>query len=128
MRALTQQGEGFRWNSPALHVMFETSGARPQQNHLLGLTMNCEQLDRLNILLETALGPALEARHAWIHSLPEEQLALVPTLEQMLEREAHETDEFMRWPNNLPQGADGDRGNWWWTRWASSSWSSSSCR
>jgi eukaryotic-like serine/threonine-protein kinase len=104
-----QPGWGCDSVVPALHVESETSGPKPQQHHPLGLIMNCERLDRLNILLETALGLAPDARHAWIHSLPEEQRALVATLERMLEREAHETDDFMRRPISLPHEADGDK-------------------
>jgi eukaryotic-like serine/threonine-protein kinase len=70
--------------------------------------VDADRLRRLNALLETALDLPRDRRAAWLQSLPNEQHALVPTLQQMLDRATVETDSFMRRPIGLPVASDGD--------------------
>ncbi len=70
--------------------------------------MDADRLRLLNTLLEAALELPQEARSAWLKSLPAEQRALAPTLDEMLARASVETDSFMRQPVSLPLDTDHD--------------------
>ena len=57
-----------------------------------------ETLRRVNRLLEAALALPVDARAAWLESLPPEDAALTPLLGALLERAAIDTDTFMQRP------------------------------
>jgi eukaryotic-like serine/threonine-protein kinase len=67
-----------------------------------------DRLRRLNDLLKTALDLPQDQRAAWLQSLPDRQRALVPTLQQMLDRATVETDSFMQRPISMPGNIEGD--------------------